>query len=242
MKGFGLPMLVSAGLLAVSLGRAQPDSQPGRASAEPVAVRQEVLVEALVATVNQSVITLGQVEAEARLVLLRRGGAAGAERAIDDGLRAAVLQYMINQEIILAEARRLQLFQVPEEAIHDEVVRIARLFGDRDHYLAFLAHQGLSESDVVDIVRRDLRVARFLKSRVQMMARLSPDEVQVYYNAHAADFPERSLDEVRAEVEDRLGRERHDQAIRDWVGELKARAEIRILRSFETEAVPEPAP
>jgi len=183
--------------------------------------------------VDRTVITLGEVEAEARIVLVRRGGLAGAHREVDDGLRAAVLQYLINQVVILAEARRLQLFQVTDQEIATELLQIESAFRDRDAYLSFLDANGLTEEDVREIVHRDVRVAKFLNSRVQMVARLDVADLRSYFAAHQEDFEGRSFEEVRGEIEGRLGRERHAAAVREWLGDLKARAEIRVLRPFE---------
>ncbi|MBN2361200.1 MAG: SurA N-terminal domain-containing protein, partial [Deltaproteobacteria bacterium] len=169
------PLLVGVAPAAASRAdREAGTSRPG----------EEVLVEALVATVNQTVITWGEVDAEARIILLRRGGRLGAGRPVDDRLRAAVLQYLINQEVILAEARRLQLFQISDAEINAEVDKLIKLFDGPDEYQRFLARHGLSSGEVSEIVHRDLRVDRFLKSRVRMVSRLDADLVRRYYNEH----------------------------------------------------------
>jgi len=224
--------------LVLPLAAEPPTSAPASAPASaphaaPGAPTPEILIEALVATVNQEVITLGEVEAEARIVLVRRGGLVGAQRTVDDGLRSAVLQYLINQEVILAEARRLQLFQVSDDEITREVERVANLFVGEEAYRSFLLQSGLSESDIADIVRRDLRVSKFLRSRIRMVSRLAPQEMRVYYAEHPEEFGALSYDEARPVIEERLGRAQNEDAIREWVSDLKARAEIRVLRSFK---------
>jgi len=196
-----------------------------------------VLVEALVATVNQTVITLGEVDAEARIILLRRGGQLGAERPIDDRLRAAVLQYLINQEVILGEARRLQVFQISDAEIAAEVEQLERRFERPEAYQQFLAEHGLSSSEVAEIVHRDLRVDRFLKSRVRMVARLDADLVRRQFEQHPREYAGRTLDEARPEIEEKLGRSTHEESIRKWLDELKARSKIRILRNFGDAAI-----
>jgi hypothetical protein len=199
---------------------------------------KEVLVEAIVATVDQAVITLSEVESEARIILIRRGGVRGASGSIDNSLRAAVLQYLVNQEVILNEARRLQMFQVNDEELERELEQVRRQFATKQQFDQFLIDNGLTQDDIAEIIRRDLRVAKFLRSRVQMMTRMDSVELRAYYDEHHSEFADMSFAQARGLIEERLGRDRHDKAIRAWVEELKQRANIRLLRSFTVESEP----
>ena len=202
--------------------------------------KDAVLLEAVVATVNQNVITKGQVEAEARVVLLRRGGLIGAQQPVDDGLRAGVLQYLINQEVILAEARRLQLFQVPQDELQRELLRVTSLFTSLAEYQQFLDDNGLSPEDLKQIIRRDLRVGKFLDSRVRMLSEIDVEELRAYYLQHQQEYGGQSFEQVREALAARVGRQRSATAIGQWVDELRAQAKINILRPYADPAPVQP--
>jgi hypothetical protein len=152
-------------LLVVAAGAAAP------APREPIAAPSSRIREEVVALVRgpgapqPRVLTLTRLEEEARIALVSRGASAAADAPLDgDALRAA-LEWLVDQTLLGDEATRLEVLDVDPAEVAGELQRFRQRFADEVAYRAFLDRIELTEEELAAILRRTLRVARYVESR-----------------------------------------------------------------------------
>lgn len=187
------------------------------------------IAEEIVLTTGDRFVTLSDLELEARVVLVTGGGVEAAFAPISAEAVDSVLDFLVNQLLILAEVERLQVFEVTGEEVQAEVERFVSAFPDRNTFDAFLAAQDVGVERIAAIFRRNLRVQRFLESRVRLTVRVEDEEVAAFHAENADRFPGRSLDEVREVIRGHLFRQRFEAAVTSLVGDLRRRSEVVIL-------------
>jgi hypothetical protein len=179
------------------------------------------------------VITLTQLTEEARIVLVSRGALGAAERDLDGPALKAALAWLLDQTVLLEEASRLQVFEVERSDALAELKRFRERFPAGDSYGHFLARTGLDEEQLLSVLKRTVRVQRYLDSRVRLLARVRDSEAEAYYKERQADFPGRSFEQVKEAVKAHIAEERVKAEVSQIVSDLRTRAEIRVLEAFE---------
>jgi hypothetical protein len=116
-------------------------------------------IDRLLAIVGGHLITQSDVSA-ARELGLRDAAAAGAS----DPVRA-VLNALIDRELVLAEVERYAPPEPAPDAIDRDVARVRSRFATAEAFAAALARCGLTEKDLREILRQDLRIAAYLDQR-----------------------------------------------------------------------------
>ena len=117
-------------------------------------------IDRVLAIVAGQLITLSDVTAARELGL---DGAASQTRAADPV--RAVLNTLIDRELVLAEVERYAPSEPLPEAIDREAARVRTRFASADAFAAALARAGLDERDLREILRQDLRIAAYLDQR-----------------------------------------------------------------------------
>jgi hypothetical protein len=216
MKGF------LAALLVLPLLAGAADAPPeGRVFDEVVAV---------VATRGQEarIVTLTQVSEEGRIALVARGGIEAAFAPLDGAVLRASLDWYVDQLLLYEEAVRLQVFEVDREAAQAELARFKAAFRSPRDYKAFLYQIDATEEDLASVLRRMLRVRRYLESRLGRL-RPSPREIEAWYAANASEYGGRPLAEVTDEIAARLSAGKAATETRALLADLRNRADVRIL-------------
>lgn len=176
------------------------------------------LVDWVVAVVDKEVVTRSELVAEARIALAYRGGETSEGAALDEEFLRDFRDYLINQLVIAAQARRLGAADVSEAEVDVEVERFASGFRSVNVYEAFLLRYDIAVESLRGVLRRDLRNARFIDQR--MRARLLTSE----------NDPDRDAQYVKA--------------LERWLHELREAADIRLpgkTGELEVQDAPEPA-
>jgi len=196
----------------------------------PVGGRVVDEVVAVVATRGQEarVITLSGVAEEGRIALVSRGGIEAAFAPLDGAVLRASLDWYVDQLLLHEEAVRLQVFEIDRSAAVAELARFKAEFRTPKDFKAFLYEIDATEEDLASTLRRSLRVRRYLESR---LGRLRPTakEVEAWYAAHASDYGGLPLAQVNEEIVARLTAARADAETKALLGDLRGRADIRIL-------------
>lgn len=105
------------------------------------------------------------------------------------------LESLIDLELLYQESQRRGI-EVPDSAVDAEIARTKQHFGSPKEYGAALRAKGLSEADVRTETRRTMAVKRLLESSVWKEIRISPEQVQEFYDRHRDEF--RHPAEIRA--------------------------------------------
>ena len=150
-------------------------------------------VNRIVAVVNEDVVTEADVDASLDLWLEEQDPQPPAGDPAR--LRDAVLRRLIEQRVILQEARR-QGIQVGEDDIDQRLVEIRRRFESEEAFQRSLAESRLPMERLKEQLRDQLMVQRLIDTKVRATITVSPLEVAKALDAH----PElaRPGDRVRA--------------------------------------------
>lgn len=171
-------------------------------------------------------IMLTRLTQEARVALVGQGALEAAVAPLDEAALRAALRWLVDQLLVSDEAARLQV----DEVAREDVVAAARRF--REHFPAeaayrrFLAAADLSEEDLQVALARDLKVQRYLDSRVGRSARVSDEEVARFMGGQGATLESAG---ARESVRARLSAEKAQVQVRQLLGDLRARADVRVL-------------
>ena len=114
-------------------------------------------IDRVMAVVANQLITLTDVTAASDLGLQTADGAADPVRA--------VLNKLIDRELILAEVDRYAPPEPSAEAVDREVARVRERFTSAAAFAATLARSGIDESHLRETLRRDLRMRAYLDQR-----------------------------------------------------------------------------
>jgi len=161
------------------------------------------LADRVVAVVDKQVITMSELLTEARVVLVYKEGEQVAAADIDEELLRGLLDYVVNQVLVAAQARRLGAGEVSEADIDKEVQRFAHRFRSLDAYRAFLRRFDIGDEALRNIAQRNLRNDRFVAERMRLSL--------------VADA---GLDPSSP---------RYQQALKRWLDELRDAVELRLL-------------
>lgn len=211
--------------LAAAAGLAAP-AWPRAGGVPGAEVERVVAVVRPPASAEALIVTLGMVEEQARIALVSRGAVLAASRPLDGPALKAGLDWLIDQALLDAEASRLQVFEIEPAEVEAELRRFQAQFDAPADYRAFLDRCELGEAGLEDVLRRSLRVRRYVESRV----------------AHAAAVPEADASpslqregnaEERAAARARLAQERVGEEVRALVRDVRSRAEVRLLEDLE---------
>lgn len=214
-------------LAAAAALAASPPAAQGRLVEEVVAVVRAP------GTGQTRVITLTRLAEEARIALVSRGAIRAATAPLDAAALKATLAWLVDQTVIMDEVARLQVFEVDRAEVLEELRRFKDRFQTPEGYRAFLGRLDLAEEELLVVLRRMLRVQRYLDSRASRAARVVDADVEAFYREHQADFGSRPLEEVRQAVRAHLVDRRVKAEVQAVVAELRARSEIRVLVPLE---------
>jgi hypothetical protein len=188
------PALLLAFATALVLASAAAWAAPA-GGAEARVVERVVAVIRSPAAQQPRVITLTKVEEETRVALIARGGTLAASAPLDAKALRAGLDWVIDQTLLADEAARLQIPEIDPADVAAEVQRFKARFARPAEYAAFLARLDLPEDELAAMLRRALRVKRYVESRVGRPGELPEERVAGEVKALVADLRNRS--EVR---------------------------------------------
>lgn len=191
------------------------------------------LVDMVVAVVNRSVITLSEVELEARHYLIRLKRYQTWNNPIANAIKRSALEYLILERMIYDEAKRLAYRNVPRKLIERAMKRFKSAFPSPRHYQIFLRQAEMSPREIADTEKRRLLINRFIANTVNLLVQVDSRKVESYYlkNKHLfVGMPrKKALRLIRRSIRQR----EYKQQYRQWLKKLRRRSKIKILFSFK---------
>ena len=204
----------------------------------------DALVDYSVAEVDGTVVTRSELEAEARLALLRGYDNEVAKTAdLTPELLAALLEAVVHRKILLAELRRLQLERVPAVALDKARAALRARFVRPEDYGAFWVDVGLARDSggaggkappaLEAILREEIAVDRFLDMRIRAAIVLDDRDVARCFEANAGAFEGKPPDQVRRQIRARLRESQEEAALDRLLRQLKGRTDVRFPTSLK---------
>jgi peptidyl-prolyl cis-trans isomerase SurA len=186
------------------------------------AASHAVLLDRVVAAVNNDVITLSELQQAVAFNAAVGGKGSGSRLEMD------TLQGIINRRLLLQEAYRLKVAEVSEQDIAAEVVRLRERLGTEASFREFLARIGMTEAQLEKLLGERLLVERFVEKKIGLFARVNRDDVQAYFRDHPDEFRDKRFTEVQKQITARLSEQKISQQLDQYVDDLRSRAFIRI--------------
>jgi hypothetical protein len=186
------------------------------------------IYERVVATVDTELITLSQLEFEARVELLRRGGKEAKTAPLDHATLVQNLSLAIGQRLAAREADRLGTFEVEQTALDAALNDFRQALAPLQLEL-FLRFNEVSPGEFQRILRRALQADKYLTARAQLRAPVTESEIDAFLAQHPGEVPPNPSKDVREALRRDLTLDRNRQLVQAELRRLYARAKVRIV-------------
>jgi len=203
-----------------------------KALAEPppeAALHGAQLLDSIAAIVGRRIVTLSQLRFEARIALANHESIEAAQGPLDREILASTLDYVVNEDLVEEEASRLQVFQISPDETNRAERELARRFPSSKDFEHFLRRFHIRHERVQAILRRGLRVARYLANRLTLQSQASDAEVSERLSQHP---DEARGAEARSLAKADLQRQKYQLLVTALVRELRTRSNVRLLADF----------
>ncbi len=202
---------LAAALLLISVVLAMP----GPAHAEPV--------DHIAAVINYDVITASEL-AQA-VALNERLGTPAKDRKT---LESETLEGLITRKLLVQEAHRLRFVEVSDQEINAELENVRKRFGSDAAFQDFLKTQDMTQEELSRMFGEQLLVEKFVEKKVGLFVRVTREEAETYYHAHADQYQDKSFQDVQKDIMSLLTARKVDEELDRYVAELRSKADIRI--------------
>jgi hypothetical protein len=209
---------------------------PAQASQQP---RNAVVLDRVVAVVNNQAILASDVDEEVRLAVLdpeRAGlGILTPQRALEQLISRALIQQQIRQEDAQAARPSQDEIDARLKEIRNEVPACVHFnCASEEGWKAFLAARGLTQERVETYLRRRIQILRFIEERFRQGILIAPEEIQTYYREtllpqYAAGEAIPTLDEVAPRIEEILLQRQVNTLFDDWLRNLRRQGDVEVL-------------
>jgi hypothetical protein len=193
------------------------------------AAAERRLVDEVVAVVESQTITLSELSAETRIRLVEQQGAQLADAMPDRELLAASLRRVVEERVVLAEVDRLKLFDLDRAEVDAALARLRGKFPARERWEAFARSLQLTDDEIAAVLARGIRVARYLDNRLKLAAQLRDSELDDALRARGGT----GVPADREGLRQKLAREKYDRLLGELLGDLRRRADVRVLDSLD---------
>ena len=213
----------------------------GAAPQPPEEALRGRIIDRVVASVAGHVITLSELEFEARVALIQHGGLQAAHAPLDDRALRAALELAVAERLETDAADRLQVFNLEESEVASALSDFKSKFPTKAELAEFLARHEADEQQLAAVLARRLRAEKIVDSKVSLKARVSDDEMRRYYDAHRSELGG-SYEQMRAAIRTKLLRERYAELAREEMDQIRKGADVRMIAPFARDGATAGAP
>jgi hypothetical protein len=191
--------------------------------AHPAAGR---VLDRVVALVDGRVLSWTQLDFEARVMLIDRGGAEAATAPLDAATLQNALDLAIAQRAATTEADKLNAYPVEPAEIDQRLRTFESRFPSGAAFEAFLKAHDADRAALAEVLARALRTEKFVEGRVRLRSQVPESDVR---KAWEADKGGRTWEDARGPLRDRLQRERAYVLAREALAQLRTSIPVRII-------------
>ena len=143
-----------------------------------LALAQPRLIDRSVALIDGRVLTLSELQFEARVLLIHGGGVEAAFRELDHTTLRSVLDSVIGQRLEIAEADKLKAYPLEEGELERAIDRFSLRLGGPAGLEAFLKANDADVSTLALVLSRMLRTERVFEGKLKLKAQVSEAEAR----------------------------------------------------------------
>jgi hypothetical protein len=228
-------VFVAAMCLAV-LGATSELAQNPAQAAPPA---NAVVLDRVVAVVNNQAILASDVDDEVRLAVLDPGGVGQGVLTPKLALEKLISRALIQQQIRQEDAQAAEPTQAEVDARLAEIRRevpacIHFNCASEQRWTAFLAAHGLTPQRVESYLRYRVQILRFIEQHFREGIRIAPEEIQTYYRETLLPQYEPGetippLDKVAPRIEEILLERQVNVLFDDWLRNLRKQGDVEVL-------------
>lgn len=185
------------------------------------------VIDRAVALIDGRVLTYSELDFEARVFLIYRGGVEAATAPLDMEVLRPALETAIQQRLQTAEADKLMAYPLDEGELEGAVVEFHRKFRSERDLAAFLGRHEVDGEALAAVLKRMLRSEHILEGKLKLKAQVSESEAKRAQAAspELADLP---LPAVRQRLMTQRFKELADAELKV----LRKNAQVRLLGPF----------
>jgi hypothetical protein len=197
-----------------------------------------VLVDRVIAVVNNSAILASDVDREMRLSVLEPNSGKetpDAKSALDRLISRTLIQQQIRREEAQAAAPKEKDVEARIAELRAQLPACIRLnCATAEGWARFLTTQGLTGKEVDDYIQQRLEFLAFIENRFQQGIRIAPEEVEDYYKKtlvpeYAKGQTPPPLQNVSQRIEEILLQEHVNSMFDAWLVNLRKQGDVEIL-------------
>lgn len=189
---------------------------------------QPILVDQLVATVNNEAITQSDI-----VWALALNAEVANNSSLSENL-SIMLEQIIDQRLLLSEANRLPNLEFDKAEISQAITQVVKKFPSEEMFYQRLEKVGLTAEVLQQIFRDRLLILKYIDFRFRAFALISELEIQQYYDEKVKPKlsegkfspPEKPSDEERKLIEAILVEERVSRQIEQFLETARQQADI----------------
>jgi peptidyl-prolyl cis-trans isomerase SurA len=200
---------------------------------------QTVVLDRVVAVVNNQAILLSDIDQEIQLSVLDPAGVGRGILTRQRALEQLISRDLIQQQIREEDAQAADPTQTEVDARLMEIrkelpICIRQNCASDTAWKAFLAAHGLTQERVESYLRYRLQILRFIEQRFQPAIRVSPEQIENYYRGtllpqYTAGDTIPKLEQVAPRIEEILLQQQVNILFDDWLGNLRKQGEVEVL-------------
>ena len=198
-----------------------------------------VILDRVVAVVNNHAILASDLDEEVRLSVLDPGqaghGLLSRQRALQQLIARTLIQQQIRQEDErAAEPSKAEIDTRLNEIRNQVPACVHRNCASEAGWQAFLADHDLTPERVQTYLRNRVQILRFIELRFRQGIRISPQEIETYYRQnllpqYTAGESVPPLEQVADRIEEILLQQQVNILFDDWLANLRKQGDVEVL-------------
>ena len=230
MRNAGAIFALLVGLALPAAGQTAPGkvSTPQSDSKNVAAGSQAANIDGIAIRIGDDVVTESEVQQLEDYQQLIDGHAES---------RAQVLQELVDQWIVRTEASTTKFPHPSANEVSQEFQALAKQFKSSQKFEERLAHCGLTQDGLRQVIERQLYYVRFLNYKFHAAAQVTSAEIEAYYQKQLAPQLQKQgltvppLNQVEVQIKQLLTQEEINDKATQWLEEAKARLRIVVQPS-----------
>lgn len=211
--------------------------QQGPNGAGNSAVAQGVVLDRVVAVVNEDVILESDIDEERRFEMIQ------PYRGIGEFSREQAVQRLIDRTLIAQQAELQPETKVSDQELDEQLATLRRDIPQCKEYHCetdagwqkFLGEHGFTVAEFRDRWRTRMELLRFIEVRFRNGVHITDDQIKEYYETKMLPEYQRQkatppkLDTIAPRVQEVLLQQQVGNLLRDWLESLRVQGSVRII-------------
>lgn len=186
------------------------------------------IIERVAAVVNNRIITLSALNTAIEMNKLKGGWGLLDEKTMLE----KALWGLIDRSLLISEAERFGMMKASDAEIVEAVNKIKNLYPAEPEFEEALSAMGIDMDDLQLYLREEIITNKFIDQRIRFFVKVSDEDIKRFYNEDLSRFNNKSIEEVKGEIEALLTEMETERRLDEYVKKLRSKAEIKINIGF----------